>query len=800
MQLPLSWIKEFIHLDSTPDEIAKMLTMAGLEVDSFKTVTQSWKGIVVGHVLEVEKHPNADKLCVATVSDGKETYQVVCGAPNCRQGMKTAFAPIDATLKDENGKEFKIKKTKIRGVESSGMLCSGKELQVSDDDDGILELPESIRTGMPLSELFSDTIFEISLTPNLGHCASVLGIARELSAITGLPLHVPAIFLNQPEPSTNSAFKVTISDPEACPRYTCRLVRNVKVGPSPYWLRSRLEKCGLRSVNNIVDITNYILMERGHPLHAFDYERLEGPEIIVKKAQEGEHFTTLDGKERTLTLQDLMICDAKRPIALAGVMGGGNSEVTEQTRHVLIESAYFDSVTIRKTSKRLGLQTDSSKRFERGTDPNHVITALNRAAMLMQEIGEGTLSSDVVDIKMGDFPEKVINCRLSRINHVLGTLFSRGEIEEIFQRLDFHYSWKEQDNFIVHVPTYRVDIQAEIDLIEEVARLYGYDNIEKKESYYQSSKLPHAPIYIFENEVRACLIAEGLQEFLTCDLIGPSLINLIQDKTMSADSLITVLNPTSIEQSILRTSLLPGLLQVVKYNIDHQNHEIGGFEIGRIHFKEGDQFKEQSIAAIILSGKSRPHHWDIKPHEYDFYDLKGIVENILGELGIANLRFENIGINTFHSGRQASIFIDSLEIGSIGEIHPAILRRLDVSQRILFGEFNLHDLIQVAQRKEKVIALSIYPGSERDWTFTIKTSVPFDQVLQCVYEQNSPLLEEVSLLDIYCSEKLGQDVQNMTLHFVYRDVSKTVSQEVVDAEHQRLKTGVLNKLGDAVKP
>lgn len=801
MLIPLSWIKEYLDLNLSPAEIAKILTMAGLEVDSYKTIDLGVENVVVGHVLQVDKHPNADKLCVATVTDGQEVYQVVCGAPNCRPGIKTALARLGATLKGADGQTFTIKKSKLRGVESSGMLCAADELNLSSEGEGILELPESAQPGTPIQELFSDTIFEISLTPNLSHCSSIIGVVRELSAATGLPMREPHISLKEGGEAINQLTKVNILDTEACPRYTCRLIRNIKVGPSPDWLKMRLEKSGLRSINNVVDVTNYVLLEMGHPLHAFDFDRLEGKEIIVKKASEGMTFRTLDDKERQLSHQDLMICDAKQPVALAGVMGGMNSEVNQDTQNILLESAYFDPVTIRKTSKRLGLQTDSSKRFERGTDPNGLIASLDRAAMLIQQVAGGEIAAGAIDTKSRDFPEKVIVCRLNRLNQLLGIVLGQGEVEDIFRRLRFGYNWNGQDSWDVRVPTYRVDVQAEIDLIEEVARLYGYDNIKKTASRYVTSQLPHAPIYLFEQEMRNRLIAEGLQEFLTCDLIGPSLLDVIQqDQALQPESMVHVMNPTSVEQSILRTSLLPGLLQVVKYNVDHQNHHISGFEIGRIHFKESEsQFNEQSVAAIVLSGKSRPQDWAQKPHDYDFYDLKGIVENLLKEIGVTDYKFKNLGMQIFHSGRQASIFVDSLEIGSIGEIHPAIQRRLDVPQRILFGEFNLHDLMQVAKRKDKVKSLALYPGSERDWTLTIKTSVPFADVMRLIRSQEASLLESAALIDIYRSDKLGPEYQNITLRFVYRDLTKTIEQEVVDKEHQRLTQTVVQQLGDAIK-
>lgn len=796
MRIPLSWIKEYIHIEKTPEEIAKILTMAGIEVDSYDNIGSSFTGVVVASVIQVEKHPDADKLVVAKVQVGPDVFQVVCGAPNCRPGIKTAFARVGATL--DNG-SFTIKKSKLRGVESFGMLCAADELQLSKEkDEGIMELPLETPEGTPLKDLFADTIFEISLTPNLGHCASVLGIARELSAATGLHVLHPFITLSENNEPVEKAITVKVNDKDACPRYTCRVIKNVKVGPSPTWLKTRLEKCGLRSINNVVDVTNYVLLELGHPLHAFDLDRIEEKQIIVKKAHSGEIFQSLDGKERILKDADLMICDAKRPIAIAGVMGGLNSEVHDETKNIALESAYFDPVAIRKTSKHLGLQSDSSKRFERGTDPNGLLTSLDRATQLIQKVAGGDSLKGVIDTKHKEFLPLQIPCRLSRINSLLGIELSRGEVEDIFKRLGFAATWDGVDVFIVSVPTYRVDVKIEVDLIEEVARIYGYDNIPRVGGKHHSSALPPVPIYTFEQEVRNRLIAEGLQEFLTCDLIGPTIINIIQDK-MPSEITVNVMNPTSVEQSVLRTSLLPGLLQVVKYNVDHQNHDISGFEVGRIHLKDGNEYKEPYIAGLLLSGKNGPHYWGDKPKEYDFYDLKGIVENLLVEFGINGALYKNLGLETFHTGRQASIFVGELEIGTIGEIHPDIQRRLDVSQRILFGEINLENLMQVSKRKDKITPLAIYPGSERDWTLTIKDTVPFTTLMDTL-KQNSPsLLEGIQLLAIYRSEKLPSGYQNVTLRFVYRDPTKTIAQETVDAEHQGLIGKVIQAMGESIK-
>ena len=796
MKVLLSWLKEYIDINLPPAQISKILTSAGLEVDAVESVGINFKKVIVGKITAIAPHPNADKLRVATVSDGFQSYQVVCGALNCREGIKTAFAMVGAILQDEKGKDFTIQPTKLRGIESFGMLCSGFELGLSSDRDGIIEFADHIKEGTDVGEMYADTLFDISLTPNLGHCQSIVGVARELSAATGIPVKYPKVAVQEDEwNEIDKQMQVIVQDDVKCPRYSCRLVYDVEIAPSPDWLKKKLELCGVRSINNVVDITNYVLLELGHPLHAFDYDTLSGHQLIVRVAEEGEEFMTLDNKKRRLSKDDLLICDQNKAAAIAGVMGGLISEVSPATRSVLIESAYFQPASIRRTSKKIGLQTDASKRFERGTDPNGILVALDRAAMLIQQIAGGKVAKGTIDIKTHNFPEQVLPCRLNRLNNLLGTHLSINEVETIFQRLGFAYKWNGEEAFHVNVPTYRADIFGEIDLIEEVVRIYGYDKIPKTFVHYQGSQQADAPLFHFERKVRQKLLSEGLQEFLTCDLIGPTLINIVQEELMPPEANIKVLNPTSIEQSILRTSLLPGLLQVLKYNIDHQSHSISGFEIGRIHFREGDQYKEQSMAALIMTGKVRPSHWDRKAEEVDFYDLKGIIENTFRELGIKDLEFKSQNLKIFHGGRQAAIYVGSLEIGSLGEIHPSIQRRLDVPQRILFAEFNLHDAFKVHKTEQKMKELSIYPSSSRDWTVTLPEAMPIEKVLAILHSIPSPLLEEISILDIFRSEKLGKDKKNATFHFIYRDKEKTVDLDTVDREHGALIKEALNLLG-----
>lgn len=794
MRIPLSWLKEYIDLSLSPDEIAQALTLAGLEVEHFETIGDHLKPVKVVEILESVKHPNADKLSIAKVTDGMSTYTIVCGASNCRTGIKAALAPLGTTL-IEDGESYTIKKAKIRGIESEGMLCAERELGLTTSHfEGILELPSNIPTGSSLYDIYADTYFDISLTPNLGHCMSIFGVARELSAILNIPLRTSSIDMQECPEKIESVIKVSVADFEECPQYACRLIRNVTVGPSPAWLQQKLEKCGIRPLNNVVDVTNYLLIEMGHPLHAFDFNKLLHKHIVVRKAQKGESLLTLDEKERVLSEKHIVICDENTPIALAGIMGGLKSAVDYSTTDILLEAAQFNPISIRKGSKQLCLSTDASKRFEKGTDPNILPLVLNRAAALIQEIAGGDIVSGILVVRKEEPLSNPITVRLGRVNQVIGRTFSPGEVEDVFRRLQFPFKWDGQGSFDVFVPAYRCDISIEIDLIEEIARLYGFENIPRVCSGYVASTLPHSVTYLFEQKISKLLLKEGLQEFLTCDLIGPSLLKIAYGTEEIQSDMVKVLNPTSSEQSVLRTSLLPGLLHVVKLNFDHQNHHVAGFEIGQIHIQCQEQYQEQSALGIILSGHREKIHWKSSDENHDFFDLKGITENLLSSLNIETAQYKNLHLSTFHPGRQASIFVDSHEVGSIGEIHPSILRRLDIKERLLFAEFNLQLLMQCVKEDPKISPLSLYPCSERDWTFTLDKSIPYEYIAKSIAQHRSPLLESFSLKSLYCSEKLPPGTHNITLHFIYRDNSKTIEQEVVDQEHAVLTQKVLKNI------
>lgn len=787
MRIPLSWLKDYLSFFLSNEELSNTLTLAGLEVDKVEQMAFPFEGVVVGEVVETQPHPGADKLKIAQVSDGTETFQVVCGDPSCQAGMRTAFAKIGAVLGKGDADQFKIKKAKLRDVESFGMLCTEKELGLSDHHATIMQLPQDAPLGEDLTQLFGDTIIEVSLTPNLGHCMSILGVARDLAAMIDSKATRPTFKLKEhSEVKMNDAISVDIQDPEACLRYSCRLIRDVKIGPSPLWITKRLEAAGIRSINNIVDVTNYVMLASGQPLHAFDYEKIGGKKLSVATTEKTLTFKTLDNEKRQVPAGTLMIYDQTKPLAIAGVMGGAESEVSDQTRHILLEAAHFNPSFVRRASKTLGLRSESSSRFERGIDHEGVIQALNEATFLIQEVAQGSVVSGMIDVEPKPRKKRKVKCRIKRVNEILGTSLSFSEVESFFHRLEMETDALDDETLAVTIPSYRNDVHQEIDLIEEVARVYGYNNIEKREARVVNSPIPHAPMYLVEQDVRTLLLREGLQEFLTCDLISPKLAQLSLEKGFSDEEAIRVLHPSSVDQSVLRTSLLPGLLQALKHNFDRQQNDISAFEIGRVHFKDGDHFRERTSAAIVMTGKHMPHKWEGHNREVDFFDLKGILENVLKGFGMTQSAFSPSHLQSFHPGKQAALHMGSVRLGVLGEVHPSRLQELDIEERVFFAQLDLHDLFELKGGFPQMSPLPQFPGSDRDWTLTLQKETPIDTILSSIRNFKSKLLKDFYLLDLYESEKIGLDKKNVTLRFIYRDDQKTLEQSQVEKEHARL--------------
>ncbi len=783
MKLPLSLLKAYLpHLRSV-SEIGDTLTLLGVEVDGIHAPTPPFHGVVVAEVRAVRPHPNAANLCIAEVFDGAKMHEVVCGAPNCRAGMKTAFAKAGATLTDSAGKTHKIEATSIRGAPSAGMLCSASELSLYEDNDGILELPLAMQTGADALALLWDPVLELSLTPNLGHCMSALGIARELSAAWQMPMQPQSHKSTQTSKSTFTA----IVDHTLCPRYMAQAVEHVQIQPSPFWLVRQLKAAGIEPKNNVVDVTNYIRLKTGQPLHAFDAATLRAQTIRVASSESEMTFAGLDGQTHTVPVGTVLIYDAERPIALAGILGGKETAVSDATKSIVLEAAVFDPLLIRKSAKQMGLRTESALRFEKGVDPAGVAAALEEAVQLIQEIAQGKPEIGRIDCFPHARPPRTIACTPAKINRILGTHLSQHEIESLLQRLRFQCRAHEE-RLDVTVPTDRFDVSQEIDLVEEVARLYGYNHIARGPSRFTTTDIPHDPEYLFETELRQRLTQLGLQELLTCDLISPKMA-AVAPELMASRSVLRVLHSKSEEHSILRPSLLPGILQVVKLNHDHKNEHMRAFELGRLHVNQNGKPFEPLALAIALSGLNAPHHWSQTARELDFFDLKGLVENLLGFLRISGVHYAPSEHMSFHPGRQANVHVDQRCIGSIGQLHPALLAKIGIDQRVYYAELDAHLLQSLKGPAPKSATLPQFPASERDWTLPLEERTPIARIFDAIRSAHCPLLEHVELIDLYT----GNEKRTATFRFVYRDAAKTVSFDEVESAHAALLQEVLAK-------
>lgn len=811
MKIPLSLIKSYIDLDLSPEKIAESLTLLGIEVEKIEQAKPSFSHVVVGYIESVAPHPSADKLRVAQVDDGKEVHTVVCGASNCRKGIKTAFAKVGASLLDKKGQEYKITKATLRGVESFGMLCSEEELLLPSTSEGIMELPLDWNTGDDLRGLLWDPVFEISLTPNLGHVMSALGIARELSAFLQKPLKNEALY--KKEEKSSQAWQVEISEKALCPIYFAAEIKNVQIAPSPFWLQRTLVAAGMKPISNAVDIGNYILLKTGQPLHIFDKDALEGTTLFVEKTKKSNDFLGLDGNQREIPEGILTISDSKGPVAIAGILGAERGSTKDSTQNLLIEAALFDPKIIRHGMKKLDLRTESSQRFEKGIDPANIQKALSEAIFLIEEICKGNFSGISIEHKQKDLSLKKISCRPNQVNALLGSHLSISEIEEIFHRLGLLTEEKE-NHLEVTIPSYRLDLNQEIDLIEEIARIYGYNQLEEDHLRKQEiSKKPcsHDPAYLFEKKIRPRFLELGLQEILTSDLISPKLSDLAKEWLHPNISLLKAMKPKSEDYSILRPSLLPSMMEVALHNLHQKNFHLSLFEIGNIHLLENQKLLEQSMGAILLTGDKEESHWNQKPVPYDFFDLKGMVEILLESLQLtqkkkgasnkdptteekesASFHFAPSNHPSFQPYVQANLFCENQCIGSLGKIHPHLLEKLGIDQPLFYAEINLDLLREFVKERLFTKPLPKFPSSTRDWTIPVDLKTHLSSITDFISCEESRFLEKVELIDLY-EPKEGKE-KMLTFRFTYRDPSKTLSCEEVDHFHQSLMEKVTQKL------
>ncbi|MEK3881841.1 phenylalanine--tRNA ligase subunit beta [Paenibacillus sp. PL2-23] len=796
MKVSYQWLNEYIELDGiAAEELAELMTRGGIEIDGVESRNKGVTGVVVGHVVSKEKHPDADKLNVCKVDVGTgEELQIVCGAKNVDAGQKVPVAVIGAVLPDD----FKIKRAKLRGVESQGMICSAKELGLNDkllpkeQQEGILVLPEATPVGTPIGDVLGidDEVLELDLTPNRSDCLSMLGVAYEVGALTGREAKRPSESVHHAAADTADYVSVSIEAREQCSHYAARYIKGVQIGPSPQWLQNRLMAAGVRPINNVVDVTNFVMLEYGQPLHAFDADKVPGGRILVRMAREGETIVTLDDQERKLEPHMLVITDGSEPIALAGVMGGASTEVTASTVNILLESAKFDGGTIRKTSRQLGLRSESSIRFEKEVDPSNVIPALNRAAKLIAELGEGFVTQGIVEAIAAAAEPKQVTVALERINSYLGTELTSLEVRSIFGRLQFPYTLHDNDVFVVEVPTRRGDITRAVDLIEEVARLHGYDNIPTTLIHGDAIPGSLTKEQSIRRELRKRLTDSGLHEVICYSFTSPARTSLFPALTSEAKA-VRLAMPMSEERSVLRTTLIAQLTETAVYNRNRKNESAALFEIGSVFHTDEEQLtrlpQEKHRFAALLTGNKTAASWNTKAEAYDFYDAKGIVETIAETLGLSgSISYAAAQPEHFHPGRTASVTLHTpageVVIGYVGQLHPALQVEWDMADTYLV-ELELNALYEAASSDIAYKALPKYPAMERDIAVVVDAAVAAGSLTDAAWATAGELLESVRVFDVYTGERLGADKKSVAISLVYRHAERTLTDEEVTAVH-----------------
>ncbi|MDM8540209.1 phenylalanine--tRNA ligase subunit beta [Desulfococcaceae bacterium HSG9] len=794
MKASSSWLKKYTDIDQNADELAEALTMLGLEVEAVSDRYDFLNTVIVSRVNSVTPHPNADrlKLCLADIGD--QVLSVVCGAPNVAEGMLCACVLPGTMLPDKTV----VKEGVIRGERSEAMLCSQSELGLGDDHKGVWELNSGLTVGVSLKEALdlADPVFEIDLTPNRPDCLSMIGVAREIAALHQGRVKLPVIKLPKATllpGAIKELTSVTIEDPDLCPRYVARLVFDIQVAPSPFWLQDHLRSVGLNPINNIVDITNFVMLETGQPLHAFDHDRLAENRIVVRRAEQNETFTTLDNKEHVLTDDMLLICDGEKAVAIGGVMGGLNSEIEANTTRVLIESACFNPVSIRKTSKTLGMNTDASHRFERGVDPNGQVFAANRAAQLIAEIGKGQLIKGIVDEYPAPVTSKLIRLNTEAANRRLGVHLSTAQITEYLESIEFKVKEVDTNSLKVMPPSFRVDISRFEDLTEEIARLCGYNTIATTFPLIPGEARSLNPAIVLRNRIKDLLNGFGFSEAITYSFIGGSSYDSLRlEPNDPRRKAVGVLNPISEEQNVMRTTLIPGLLGAMQHNLLQQNKNLKLFEIGSVfmHADNNDGLPDEiEILAGLQTGLRTARNWQTSAQDSDFYDIKGALEALFNHLGVANVKFTSQPSELCHyvrPGHTARILIKDEVIGQAGEVHPDVLRNYDLKQTAFIFEIDIQRLTPHLPETVEFQPITKFPAIARDVTLIVGREKEAGDLLKTVADTGENLVENVQLLDIFTGDSIPNDQKSVSFRIIYRSAEKTLDDETINRLHAKI--------------
>jgi len=788
MKVSLNWLKDYVAIRMGLKELINLLTMAGLEVEEAISLGGGLEKVVVAEISSIRKHPNADRLSLVEVKTDQETFSIICGATNIREGQKVPLAVVGARL--PNGIE--IKRSKIRGVPSEGMLCSEIELALGQEASGIMILPPHAPLGVDLGEAMGlkDTLLDISITPNRPDCLCVIGVAREIAALTHQKVKYPTHSLSDRGEEIHQKTSVTVLDQDLCPRYVARMIEKVKIGPSPHWMSDRLEKVGIRSINNVVDVTNYVMMEYGQPLHAFDFELLEEGRIVVRRAKEGEGFVTLDGVKRTLDKEMLMICDGVKPVAIAGVMGGLNSEIKEDTQKVLLESAYFDPAGNRRTSKKLGLETEAAYRFGRRIDYGGCLSAANRAAHLIQELAGGRVLEGVVDAYPVMIKPSPIRLSVKKVHQVLGTEVSAKQVRNYLEDLELEVQGQDEDIILVTPASFRGDLEREIDLIEEVARLDGYEKIPITIPKGPPSSEERSKEFLVERRVIDTLIDHGYYEVITYSFTSPDswdAIGLSLDDPRRQH--LRILNPLTEDLSVMRTTLIPGLLETARHNLSRKNSNLKLFELKKVFIPRGGERLPREVKYLtgVAMGFDRDPHWAFSPRSVDFYDIKGCVEDLLEALKIRGLKFDRAeDIPYLHPGKASRVIFEDEVLGVLGELHPQVLERYEIHGKSYLFEMDFSKMIQWAGEEKRFQSLPKFPEVYRDISAVVDKTLESERVMEAIRAFRQPFVEEVSLFDIYEGPPIPEGKKGISYRIRYQANDRTLTDEEVNQYHEKI--------------
>ena len=800
MKVSYNWLLEYVDISCSVTELADKMTMAGIEVEAIETAKTVPDGVIVGEILERNQHSNADKLSVCRVFDGEKELQVVCGAPNCDAGKKVPLATIGTVFIDpKDGSEFKIKKGKLRGEKSMGMLCSADELGLGGDHSGLLELDNDLKAGMPLHEIYSgDTVFTVEITPNRPDWLSHWGIARDVACLLNAKSKKPEIELPSPLKLEETDNLVTIADKELCPRYTARIIRNAKIAESPEWLQERLLSIGLRPINNVVDITNFVLHELGHPLHTFDLDLLAEKRVVVRRAADGEKMTMLDDSELELKNHHLVIADAEKPVALAGVMGGANSGINESTTNILLESAAFFSSNIRATSRELGISSDSSYRFERGCDWGMVEHASTRAAQLILELAGGELVTGLVDVQ-GEVPEmEAITCRFERIRKLIGINdITNEKIIDIFEKLGLNVSAVDSEKCTVVPPLYRLDLTREADLSEEVARIYGLDKIPIIPVRSKSVAPIADDAYLAYETLRDKIIGLGLYECMHYSMVSEK--SALSDSRFTLDDLVKISNPLSLELACMRPSLLGEMLETVERNISRKNLNLKLFELGNVFCANQKMFdEERKEICIMLSGQKNPELFsDSLKAQYDFYDMKGLLESLMEVCEIVNYSFEKVNDERFAPGQGAALLLNGKVAGHFGLLTSKFTKGLRTEYPVFAAQLEVSEILKAQAKDSSLFFTPVpqYPATTRDVAFVADRSLEHQEVIKFIEGAKLKNFESVKLFDIFTDDKaIGAGKKSMAYTLTFRNTERTLTDKEVNNAFEKLRRRMESQL------